>query len=357
MKKFSSPSKHKNVNRRAFIKSFLLMPALLIFSAAFIQAQPASQNTKSDAKEMLVQLLAAIEKDDKGGVIKILSAGFPADFADNDGNTFLMQAAKSGKTNAAAALLAGSADPNKMAKNGATALMLAASGGHLETVKVLLSVKADPNLRGANRPTALALAASGNHIEVMKALIRLGADLQAKDEKGYTPLESSFVNRRQAALEYLRTVYLEKDATIPREPFNNKIMWFPETLIAAIGDKDQAKTLKMLALGFDPNAGDQKSGNSTLLETAINRNFGAGVSMLVFAGADINKMTVSGFPVWWLAMSDKQPAGFDLNILKYLVKSGANLSLTSKQGITPLAFAKSQKNSQFAQIVSEAGAK
>lgn len=338
-------------------KTILTGLVLLVFSTVIIQAQPAAQSTKPDVKALLAQMLAAIEKDDKAGVINVLSAGFPTDFADGDGNTFLMQAAKSGKTNAAAALLAGDADPNKIARNGATALMLAANAGHLETIKVLLASKANPNLRGANRPSALAMAANGNHVEVMKALIKLGADLQAKDDKGYTPLEFAFISKRQPALEYLRAVYKEKDATIPCEPFNNQIMWYPETLIAAVGSKDSAKTLKMLALGFDPNAGDTKSGGTTLLETAINNNFGTGVAMLIFAGADVNKMTAGGFPVWWLAMSDKQAAGFDLNILKHLVKSGANLTLTSKQGITPLAFAKSQKNPQFALILSQAGAK
>ena len=328
---------------------------LLLFGFAVnFKAQTAANgagNNKPDAKQMLIELLASIERDDKDGVIKILSAGFPADYADSNGNSLLMQAAKAGKTNATAVLLAGDANPNRIAKNGATALMLAASGGHLEAVKTLLALKADPNLRGQNLPSALALAADGNHIEVMKALIKMGADLQAKDEKGYTPLEYAFVKRRQAALAYLRLVYLEKDMTIPREPFNNKIMWFPETLIAAIGDKDKAKTLKMLALGFDPNAG-----GSDPLETAINRNFGAGISMLIFAGANVNRITEEGFPVWWMAMSDKQPKPFDINILKFLIKSGASLTATAK-GVTPLAFAKLQSNPQIAQVLIEAGAK
>lgn len=79
---------------------------LILFSTAFVSAQvsvstPTPATTKKpDAETMLAEILDAIERDDKTTIIKNLSAGFPAEFADRDGNTLLMQAAKKGKTNA-----------------------------------------------------------------------------------------------------------------------------------------------------------------------------------------------------------------------------------------------------------------
>lgn len=352
---------------RKIINTTLACALLLGFVAASsAQSEPANnkQVTTADAHALAARLLQAIEKDDKNAVIEIIAAGFPTDLADSDGNTLLMQAAKAGKPNAAAALLAGEANPNKIAKNGATALMLAANGGHTETVKILLAAKADPNLRGANRPTALHLAANGNHIETMRALVQLNADLHAKDERGLTPLEFAFANRRAAALDYLRSVYREKDQTIPREPFNNKIMWYEETLIAAVSAKDTAKVLKMFALGFDPNrvakgsGGNSASDGVTPLEAALVANFAPAVSLAIFAGADVNRAAKTGdVPVWWLAMPSDPQRAVDPEILKMMLKAGANVNQASKKGVAPLAFAKAYTNPQTVELLVQAGAK
>lgn len=94
---------------------------------------------------------------------------------------------------------------------------------------------------------------------------------------------------------------------------------------------------------MDANKGIEDKGDSTPLETATNNNFGTGVSLLIFAGADVNRKLSNGVPVWWLAMTDAQGEKFDINILKLLIKCGASLTTTFSKAITPHAFAKSQK--------------
>lgn len=256
------------LNRRT---AFFLLLGFVLFGSAETIAQPTEQNKETNI--VLDDLVAAIDRDDKLGVMLVLSQGFPADVTDANGSTMLMQAAKGGKVKVAQYLLDTGADPNIIAANGATALILAINGGHVSTVKALLAMKADPNLRGTNIPSALTFAVANGDKEIIQALVGSKADLRAVDQKGYNALEFAFLNKRTAALEYLRPIYRSNAS---------RYDLLPSRLADAIRSKDLNMMIRYLALGFDPNRPIE---GHLPMQIAKQVGFEKGLALLEHAGA------------------------------------------------------------------------
>jgi ankyrin repeat protein len=232
-----------------------------------------TQPIGSAAKDFLEDLIASIERDDKLGVMAALSKGLPVDVMDSNGNTMLMQAAKGGKVKVTTYLLETGADPNILAENGATALMLAVNGCHASTVDVLLKMNADPNLRGPGLPSALTFAAAQDNVAVLQSLIKAGAKLNALDQKGYNALEFSFLNKKAAALRFLRPLYRANASRYDLAP---------SKLTNAIKSKDIDAMIQVLALGFDPN---RPIAGKLPIELAKQNRFEKGEAILIHAGA------------------------------------------------------------------------
>ena len=88
----------------------------------------------------------------------------------------LSLAALNGNAAITEALLKAGADANTANNEGETALMTASRSGSLEVVKSLLAHKADPNAKEKwLQETALMWAAAENHAEVVAALLGAGA--------------------------------------------------------------------------------------------------------------------------------------------------------------------------------------
>ena len=250
--------------------------ALLILSAISIaRSQPLvrTEPVGAGARDFLEDLLKSIERDDKLGVMLALSQGLPVDVMDSNGSTMLMQAAKGGKLKVATYLLESGADPNILTPNGATALMLATNGGHAGTVNELLKMNADPNLRGAGIPPALTFAAAQDNVLIVQSLVKAGAKLNAIDQKGFTALEFSFLNKKSAALKFLRPLY--------RAQANSNDLQ-PSKLSNAIRDKDLDAMIRVLALGFDPN---RPIAGKLPIDIAKQTGFAKGEAILIHAGA------------------------------------------------------------------------
>jgi ankyrin repeat protein len=101
----------------------------------------------------------------------------------------LMHAIHKNQKGAAAALLAGGADPNQRANGGSTALIMAAGYGNVEMVRLLLRNGADPRMVDWNGDSALTVAVSGApdidnftlgacQSETVKALLDAAPDLK-----------------------------------------------------------------------------------------------------------------------------------------------------------------------------------
>jgi hypothetical protein len=255
--------------RRPFGYLFSSILLVTLVASAFGQSTP----KQTDVNITLDDLVSSIDRDDKLGVMLVLSQGFPVDSMDSNGTTMLMQAAQGGRSKVTQYLLDSGADPNLIAGNGATALMLASNGGQISAVRSLLAMKADPNLRGPGVPPALTFAVANGNVEVVQALVRAGANLSAMDQKGYNALEFAFLNKRMAPLKFLRPIYRAKAAHADL---------LPSTLAVAIRSKDFDGMVRLLALGFDPN---RPIAGKLPLELTKQAGFEKGAALLIHAGA------------------------------------------------------------------------
>ena len=88
-----------------------------------------------------------------------------------------------------------------------------ANHGHGARVKVWLQHGADPNARRADGQTALHLvAARGVGRETIRALVEAGAEINARDDRGRTPLDLARAASRQTAADELRVLGADSEA-------------------------------------------------------------------------------------------------------------------------------------------------
>ena len=105
-------------------------------------------------------------------------------------NSSLFEAAKSGSPEEIESLLEAEANPNATDEYGNTPLHFAADyNSNLEVTKALLDKGADPNATDNVGHTPLHFAARYNSPEVTEALLEGGADPNATTEYGNTPLQ------------------------------------------------------------------------------------------------------------------------------------------------------------------------
>ncbi len=100
----------------------------------------------------------------------------------------LLLAARSGKDDAARALIAGGANVGARAEDGSTALMFASERGDLPLVHALIGAGADVLARNNCGTTALMLAAKDARVDAVAALLGAGASVDVQDDHGWTAL-------------------------------------------------------------------------------------------------------------------------------------------------------------------------
>ena len=84
------------------------------------------------------------------------------------------------------------------------ALFEAAAVGNIEAVKKHLAAGTDVNAKNEKGMTPLMQAAWGGHNEITKLLIAKGADVNAMDDDGITPLDFAIVDKISETADLLR---------------------------------------------------------------------------------------------------------------------------------------------------------
>jgi ankyrin repeat protein len=273
----------------------------------------------------------------------LLKAGADVESPNADGQTALMIVARTGNVDAARVLLAHGANVNAVEKwRGQTALMWAAAQGHPAMVRELIARGADVNARSTvnswsrqvtaepraiYRPagglTPLLFAAREGCVACAAALIEGKADLELADPEGISPLLMAVINTRWD----LAMLLLDKGA----EP-NTWDYWGRSALYAAVD-------LNTIPRGGRP---DRPSLDETTPLAVIAR--------LLEGGADVNArlklpppfrnvgndrgldglLTTGTTPLLRAAKALDAPA------VALLLRHGADITLTSSRGITPL---------------------
>jgi len=151
------------------------------------------------------------------------------------------------------------------------------------------------------------VAAFGGDIDLVRLLISQGADVDAKEERGWTPLHSA----------------------------------------AMLGHKEVAELL--IDKGADVRAVDM-SGNTPLHETtAVGHT--AIVEWLITKRADVNATANLGTPLHSAAFNRQ------VNTVEILLAKGADTNVKDSRGRTPLVFANNEGHTEIVELLRKHGAK
>ena len=263
----------------------------------------------------------------------LLEAGADPNGARPTGETALMIAARVGTVDAVSALLAHGADVHaKEPWWGQTALMWAAAEGHSAVVRLLIEHRSDVHARSDAGFTPLLFAARTGELDTTGALLTAGADVNAADDDGMTALLVATVRGHTAYAEFL----LDQGADPNRGPGYTPLHW-------AVGEWHTDLTGSGIGITSDTSEWTALGG----LRGQEKLNF---VKLLLARGADVNAPVeenpqqygpggggvgdlVGGTP-FLIATSTG-----DMNVLRLLLDSGADPSVETDDGVTPLMLA------------------
>jgi ankyrin repeat protein len=329
----------------------------IVFQSAFI-SKGHSGGGLLDEKANLVGMTTA-DQPPFGRAIKmdvilqmVKQWGYPTQLhvALAEGKTPLHVAAESGDVVVIKSLLADCGNPNAKDDHNATPLHFAASGGNLDAMSILLkagaildaqdesgeqplvwavikgqaegvkflikagakvNTKSNFNQGGLNRwrYTPLHMAAAKGDLEIVKILVASGADINAKDGFYDSPLDKVYVHGRERS-KILEIIRFLVDA-------GAKVDASTSMLIYRVKDADE-ESVKILLKGIvNINA---KVDNTTLLCAAVSRGHLEIVKLLLKAGADINSPGHNNLTPLYLAISENKAA----DVEEFLIAHGGN---------------------------------
>jgi uncharacterized protein len=360
---------HASIYRGAVV--LFLMPTM-----AFAQT-PASPRAASGT----AVLHRAVERDDAAEVARLIRAGTDVKAANRYGAAPISLACARGNAEIIEQLLQAGADVNTALPEGETCLMSAANAGSLRAVKALLVRGANVNAVEAWKgQTALMWAAAEGHAAVVDALIESGADVNARSKAGFTPLLFAV---RQGSVAAVRSLVkakanvndIAKAAAISSNSTARPVSDATSALAMAVINAHFDVAGLLVENGADPNTSDARG--SILHALAWIRKPGAGggdqappqssgglsslelAEALLKAGANPNVriawqeipfdrddgevksppnirvgrdyISLVGATPFYLAAKNG-----DVELMRLLVKHGADPRLTTVQNVTPL---------------------
>ncbi len=142
---------------------------------------------------------------DTAGVKTLLTQGEDVNAAQGDGMTALHWAARRGDQDLLRLLIVAGANVRATTRlGGYTPLLMAAELGHADAIEALVGAGADPAGTTSNGVTALMLAAASGQAEAVKSLVAHGVDVNlAEPVRGETALMFAAANRRPDAVRAL----------------------------------------------------------------------------------------------------------------------------------------------------------
>lgn len=276
-------------------------------------------------------------------VVRLLGAGVDANSASQDGQTALMSAVLGGSPRAIQALLAAGARVNDTEPaRGQTALMWAAGAGNAPAIVALVEAGADVTARSTAGFTALLLAVLNDEREAVEALVALGADVNDTAPDGTTALNMAIVN----AYYELAWALLDHGAD-PNRPDRrgsplHTLAWLRRpgaTGTAAVGGTANGPPVptgavtelelarKLLEHGANPNV------RVDWEEQPFNKD-GAAVTNPPDVALGRHLLTYNGATPYYVAANNG-----DAPLMRILVAGGADPSVPSRFGVTPLMVA------------------
>ena len=301
----------------------------------------------------------AAHRDDPETVTSLIEAGADVDAQDDHGVTPLSLASLNGSLSITALLLDAGATVDLARATGETPLMTAARVGSIDVVRRLVEHGADVGAAETSRgQTALMWAIAEGHTPVARMLVEVGGGVTTRTTGGFTPM---LFAAQQGNIEVARLL-LEAGANVNEAApdgiggnTNARSFAQAETeapaLMVAIDSGHSEMALFLLGHGADPA---HSGAGRTPLHSAVQQAMPDVVRALLARGADPNARlerrlpflsryinldnglapTTIGATPFWLASSYA-----DIESMRALVKGGADPTLPSGDGTTPLMVA------------------
>jgi ankyrin repeat protein len=306
-------------------------------------------------------LADAVHKSDIDKTRLLLKAGADANATNRYGVTPLWLACQNGNGAIVEMLLAAGADPHGRQRGGDTVLMTAARTGNVGPVKALLTRGAEVNARENRGQTAVMWAAAEGHAEVVELLIASGADFRTPLDGGFTPLFFAVREGRAEVVKILLKAGADvNEAMQPKRRANRGPQAGMTPLLMAVENGHFELAVNLVKAGADPN--DQRGGYTALHNITWVRKpdhgegedgqpppAGSGmfdslrfVREMVALGAEVNAkipkargglgvLNRTGATPFLLAAKTA-----DIALLKLLYELGADPSIATSDGVTPL---------------------
>ena len=224
--------------------------------------------------------------------------------------------------------------------------LLLAAAGVLSLVPVAWA-QVGPTAAEAARYTGLHAAAYRGDVAQIQRLAAARADLNARDGHGRTPVHVATFARQREAIRALASAgadlnLLENDR-------------YDGVTIASVADDEETLRV-LLSLGASAKQVTSRYDGTALIAAAHLGHDGV-VRQLIAAGAPLDHVN----NLHWTAVIEAIVLGNGgarhQATLQALVKAGANLQLTDRQGQTPLELARARGYGEMVKMLMAAGAK
>ncbi len=285
-------------------------------------------------------------------VERLLKAGANANLAIATGETPLMICARTGSADAVKALLAAGADANaKEPLLGQTPLMWAVAERHPDAAKALIDAGADTKARTKLGFTPLHFAAREGNIESARVLLAAGVDINLRSETDAPAAGRGAGARRGGLLGFQGNSYTESNGATPLLVAATKAQIPMALFLLEQGAKADDDGAGFTALHWASGVWEGEQANpvvgfsdpmSGIPDRAAKLEL---IKALLSHGADVNaKITKNppGFAGGYLKSKVGATPAFlaayalDLELLQLLREAGADLTVPTRENVTPL---------------------
>jgi len=353
-------------------------------------------SSSANASSLDSALIEAVKKADLLSIDELLEQGVDVNSAGPDGTTALHWAAHDGNIEILVRLIQAGGNITAFNRYGIAPIWLAAQNGHADIIETFLRLGVAPNTpRNDSGETVLMIAARGGHAGVLQRLIAYGADVNATDSiRSQTALMWAAAEGHQSAVQILSEAGSDLEArsmtgltalmfairsgdiNVTREILKQGAdlrTTAPDgttMLVLAIINAHWELAAFLLEKGADPNVDDSVHGRPlhvlAWMRRAENRGLSAWLprissgnidsielaEALIVHGAEVNDvldwenptqspkhMALSMFP--GTGYSGATPffiasKNCDIELMKFLVKNGADPTIQTNQQVSPL---------------------
>lgn len=303
--------------------------------------------------------------------------------------TVLTAAATTGNIDLAKIFLALDIDVNSTTESGLSPLMSAAKRGHMEMVKFLISIGANLYAMSKDSKNLLMFACESGNIELVKLFLSYNIDINHRgktynnehDKTGWDNDTPLIIAAEKGYKDIVELLLAQK-----ADPYLTGV-WDKNALIAAtIGGNIELVKL-FLQYNFDINAKHEHARKSALVECCYlghveilklflsqnidihhennfealhyalmqkNKNIEI-ISLLIKAGADINRPRCTDATPLFYALCDSYPPNNNYEIVKLLIDNGASINSINKD-YPPLTQACFYRNKECVKLLLSKGA-